>query len=31
VRMVARELAKHGLDLLGVQVVRWDKSVRILH
>jgi len=31
VRMVARELAKYGLDLLGVQVVRWDKSVRILH
>jgi hypothetical protein len=27
VTIVARELAKYGLDLLGVQVVRWDKSV----
>jgi hypothetical protein len=27
VKIVARELEKYGLDLLGVQVVRWDKSV----
>lgn len=30
VKMVARELAKYGLDLLGVQVVRWDKNVTAL-
>jgi len=30
VKIFARELAKYGLDLLGVQVVRWDKSVTAL-